>query len=111
MPRHRAPCTPHDTTEVACVLAIEKVQGEAFDVRPGMRQMHGASVAQLEIMAFANVAGCARPTTVIPAATAALIPPALSSITRHWSGRTPNLLAAEQKNVRMRLSAARPYRH
>ena len=42
----------------ACVLAIEKVHGEAFDVRPGTRQMHGACVAQLEIMAVANVAGC-----------------------------------------------------
>ena len=41
----------------ACVLAIEKVKGEAFDVRPGMRQMHGSGIAQLEIMAFANVAG------------------------------------------------------
>jgi hypothetical protein len=36
------------------------VQGEAFDVRPGMRQMHGSSIAQLEIVAVANVAGCAK---------------------------------------------------
>jgi hypothetical protein len=35
----------------ACVLAIEKVQGEAFDVSPGMRQVHRSSIVQLEIMA------------------------------------------------------------
>ena len=38
------------------VIALKNA-GEAFDVPPGMRQIHGAGIAQLEIMAFANVAG------------------------------------------------------
>jgi hypothetical protein len=41
-------------------LAIEKVQGEAFDLGPRPRQMHGAGIAQLEIMAIADVAGGAQ---------------------------------------------------
>src|SRR3954466_1209338 len=41
-------------------LAIEKAEGEAFDLRPGPRQMHSAGIAQLEIMAFADVAGGAQ---------------------------------------------------
>jgi hypothetical protein len=41
-------------------LAIEKVKGEAFSVRPGVRQMDGPGIAQLEVMAFANVAGRAQ---------------------------------------------------
>jgi len=41
-------------------LAIEKVGGEVLDVRPRMRQVYGAGVAQLEIMAFANVIGRAQ---------------------------------------------------
>ena len=38
-------------------LAIEKVQCETLDLRPGMRQVDGAGIARLEVMAVANVAG------------------------------------------------------
>jgi hypothetical protein len=38
-------------------LAFEKLASEAFGLRPRMRQMHGAGIAQLEIVALANMTG------------------------------------------------------
>ena len=47
-------------TAFARALAFEELEGEVLDVRPRMRQVDGAGVAQLEIMAFANVTGSAQ---------------------------------------------------
>src|ERR1700682_1787206 len=38
-------------------LAFEKLEREALDLPPRMRQMHGAGIAQLEIVALANMTG------------------------------------------------------
>jgi hypothetical protein len=38
-------------------LAFEKLASEAFGLWPRMRQMHGAGIAQLEIVALANMTG------------------------------------------------------
>ena len=38
-------------------LAFEKLEREVLDLRPRMRQMHGACVAQREVVALADVAG------------------------------------------------------
>ena len=38
-------------------LALEKPQRELLDLAPRLRQMHGPGIAQLYIVAFANMAG------------------------------------------------------
>ena len=89
----------------ACVLAIEKVKGEAFDVRPAMRQMHGSGIAQLEILAFANVAGRAQADDRHPGGNGR--PDPACAVFNHKTLVRAHAQSAcgEQKNVRMRLSS------
>src|SRR6185369_8609455 len=86
-------------------LAIEKVQGEAFDVRPGVRQMDGSGIAQLEIMAFANVAGCAQADNRHPGSNGC--PDSARAVFNHKTLIRAYAQSAggEQENVRVRLSS------
>jgi hypothetical protein len=40
-----------------CALIPRNLKRDALDVRPRLRQVHGAGIAQLAIMAVANVTG------------------------------------------------------
>ena len=85
--------------------SLEKRRSYLFHFRPGTGQVDAPASRSLSSWPCRICEAAHRPTAVMPAATAALMPLALSSITRHDFGSTPSLSAANRNMSGMRLSA------
>src|ERR1700716_1027824 len=85
-------------------LTFEKLASEALDLRPRMRQMHGAGIAQPDIVAFANMTGGTQANRRHPRCNGR--PDAARAVLDHetFIRADAQLAGGKQKDVGMRLS-------
>ena len=86
-------------------LAFEKLESEAFDLPPRMRQMHGSCIAQPEIVTVANMTGGTQANRRHPRCNGRLDPTRAVFDHETFIRACAQFVGGKQKDVRIRLSS------